>query len=97
MAGLFMAFRVRVKLPGCRTLKDRRAVVQGMVHTARDRHGFSASDLTHPLKIDYAEVGFAAVGQTEDEIRRRLDRLMATVESEIDLLGIEEHIVDGGD
>ena len=90
-----MGFRLRLQLPGCRTLKDRRSVVEGIVHGAKSRHGFSASDVSDPLKIDYAEIGFAAVGKNENELRGRFDRVTASAENggEALILGVEELMV----
>ncbi len=87
-----MGFRLRFQFPECRTLKDRRSRVESLIHSAKSRHGFSAADISDPLKVDYAEVGLAAVGQTESEIRSRLDRVIAAAESkgETRLLGVEE-------
>lgn len=92
MPGLMMGFKLRVQFPECHTLKDRRARVQSLIHRAKSRYGFSAADLSDPLKVDYAELGLAVVGQTESEIRRRLDRVLGAAESqgEMELLGIDE-------
>lgn len=92
MSGQFMGFRLRIQFPECQTLKDRRSRVESLIHSAKSRHGFSAADISDPLKVDYAEVGLAAVGKTESEIRARLDRVIAGVESkgEMRLMGIEE-------
>ena len=87
-----MGFHIRLQFPGCSTLKDRRARVQSIVHNAKARHGFSAADISDPLKIDYAEVGLAAVGKNEQEIRRRFDRVLAAADhgGETVILGVEE-------
>ena len=87
-----MGFRLRLQFPGCRTLKDRRSRVESLIHQAKLRHGFSAADVSDPLKVDYAEVGLSAVGRNEVEIRARLDRVLAALESsgEVIMLGIEE-------
>lgn len=92
MPGRFMGFRLRFQFPECRTLKDRRSRVESLIHFAKQRHGFSAADVSDPLKSDYAEVGLAAVGRTEDEIRRRLDRVIAAADGrgDVQILGIEE-------
>ncbi len=94
-----MGFRLRLQFPGCRTLKDRRSIVSSLVQGARSRHGFSAADFSEPIKVDYAEVALAAVGQSEAEIRLRLDRVVSTLDSagEVEVLGIEEHrMAEGG-
>lgn len=87
-----MAFRLRLQFPECRTLKDRRSRVESLIHQAKARHGFSAADLSDPLKADYAEVGLAAVGRNAVEIRVRFDKVVAAAESggETELLGAEE-------
>lgn len=94
MPGLFMAFRVHLRFPECRTIKDRRSRVEGFIRCAKERHGFSAADLSEPLKIDFAEVGLCAVGRGEPEIRGRLERVLEHVENagETELLGVDEHI-----
>lgn len=98
MAGIFLGFRIRLRFPGCRTLKDRRMRVEGLIHTAKRRHGFSAADLTDPLKSDYAEIGLTAVGQTASEIRKRVELIIETVENggETQILGIEELVLSEG-
>lgn len=92
MAGLFLGFRLRIHLPSCQTLKDRRSRVEGLIHRAKSRHGFSAADVSDPLKPDYAEIGLAAVGSNETEIRRRLDKILSAAEGEgeTEILGVEE-------
>ena len=92
MSGCFMGFCLRLQFPECSTLKDRRSRVESIVHTAKNRHGFSAADISDPLKIDYAEVGLAAVGKNENEIRGRLDRVLAAADraGEMTVLAIEE-------
>ncbi len=99
MSGQFLGFRLRFQFPQCRTLKDRRSRVESVIHSAKSRHGFSAADLSVPLKVDYAEVGFAAVGHTEYEIRSRLDRVISEAEGKGDLLllGVEELNLSEGD
>lgn len=92
MAGYFIGFRLRLRFPSCRTLKDRRMRVEGLIHSAKRRHGFSAADLSDPLKVDYAEIGLAAVGQTMSEIRNRMEHVIESAENdgEIQFLGVEE-------
>ena len=99
MAGRFLGFRLRLHFPSCQTLKDRRSRVEGLIHRAKLRHGFSAADVTDPLKPDYAEIGLAAVGANESEIRSRLDRVLASAESagETEILGVEELTLEESD
>ena len=92
MAGAFKGFRLRLHFPSCQTLKDRRSRVEGLIHHAKTRHGFSAADVSDPLKIDYAEIGLALVTSRESESRRKLERVMAAAENggETEILGVEE-------
>jgi len=95
-SGRLMGFRLRFQFPDCRTLKDRRSRVASLIQYAKARHGFSAADFSEPLQPDYAEVGFAAVGRTVEEIRGRLDRVIGAAENkgETHLLGVEEFALE---
>lgn len=66
--------------------------VQSLIQRAKRRHGFSAADLSDPLKSNYAEIGLAAVGRTESEIRTRVDLILEALDhgGETDVLGVEE-------
>ncbi len=72
-----LALRVELHLPGCRTLKEKRAVVRPVVEGIRARHRVSVAEVDHQDEYRRSTVGVALVSgsvatceQLADEIER---------------------------
>jgi len=68
------AVAMDLKLPGCRSLKEKRAVVRPMVDGARRRFGVSAAEVDHHDRWQRTVIGFAVVASTPSHAEELLDR-----------------------
>lgn len=59
-----LAYEIDLRLPGCRTLKDKRRVIKPIIEGARRRFEVSAAEIAHPDATDRATLGFAVVTST---------------------------------
>ncbi len=69
------ALTLELHLPGCRSLKDKRALVRPLLEAARQRHGVSAAEVGLPDERRRARLGFALVSGDGGQARRLLQRL----------------------
>jgi uncharacterized protein YlxP (DUF503 family) len=56
-----VTLRLDLRLPGCHSLKEKRAVVKTILHGASNRFGVAAAEVDHQDKWQRAGLGFAAV------------------------------------
>ncbi len=69
------ALTLELHLPGCRSLKDKRARVRPLLEAARQRHGASAAEVGLLDVHQRARLGFAFVSGDGGRARRLLQRL----------------------
>ena len=80
---------VDLQLTGCRSLKEKRAVVRHLVDTARRRFGVAAAETGHLQKWQRAELGFAAVGAGPDHVEEVLTSVERFVWSHPEVVVLE--------
>ena len=64
--------QVELRLPACRSLKDKRAVIKPILEGARRRYQVAAAEVGYQEKWQRAELGFAAVAGTSGHVRQVL-------------------------
>ena len=74
-----LALRVELHLPGCRTLKQKRAAVRPVVDGLRARHRVSVAEVDHQDEYQLATVGVALVSgsvRTCEELADEIERFI---------------------
>jgi uncharacterized protein YlxP (DUF503 family) len=72
--------RLKLQIPGSRSLKDRRRAVAHVRDRIRARGGFSVSEVGHLHDHGQAVLAVVTVSHDATEVRRALDRLAHEVE-----------------
>jgi uncharacterized protein YlxP (DUF503 family) len=78
--------RISLRIPGSRSLKDRRRVVASVRDRAQARHHVAFAEVGHLEAHDRAVVAAVVVGNDARQLRARLDALRADVESTADAI-----------
>ncbi len=73
--------RLQLRVPGSRSLKDRRKAVAQVRDRLRARGGLSVAEVGHLHDHDQAVIAVATVSRDPTEVRRALDRIAHDVES----------------
>lgn len=78
--------RLSLRIPGARTIKDRRRVVNGMRDRLQTRFRVSFADVGHLDASDRAIVAISVVGNESRQLQSRLDTVFADIESSSEAL-----------
>lgn len=91
-----LALRVDLRLPACRSLKDRRQVIRPILDGARHRYAVSAAEVDHQDSWQRATLGFAAVSGSVGHVTEVIDAVERFVWSftEIEVLDTERRWLD---
>jgi hypothetical protein len=81
--------RLVLRVPGSRSLKDRRRVILSLRDRVQSRHHASVSEVGHLDAIDRAVVAVGVVGHDSRTVQARLDTIFADIEATADAL-VEE-------
>ena len=73
--------RLQLRIPGSRSLKDRRRAVAQVRDRLRARGGLSVAEVGHLHDHDQAVMAVATLSRDPTEVRRALDRIAHDVES----------------
>jgi len=73
--------RFDLKIPGCRSLKEKRHVVKGLTAALRARFEVSVAEVDHQELWQRTAIGVAAVGSQEHHMRRVMQQVEAFVEA----------------
>jgi len=73
--------RLQLRVPGSRSLKDRRKAVAQVRDRLRARGGLSVAEVGHLHDHDQAVIAVATVSRDPTEVRRALDRIAHDIES----------------
>jgi hypothetical protein len=84
--------RVVLRIPGSRSLKDRRRVVQAFRDRVQARHRASFAEVGHLEAHDAAVVAVAVVGNDPKQLRARLDTIRADAEGTLEALVTEANV-----
>lgn len=82
MPAVYGRARWEIRIPDCRSLKDKRRVVHGIRDRARSRLKVSAAETAHQDEIQRAEVSIAFVTSDPTLARSLLDRADALIASD---------------
>ncbi len=85
------ALAVDLRLPACRSLKDKRVIVRHLVDRSRARYGVAAAEVGRLDQRQRALLGFAAVGGSHGHVDGVLDAVERFVWShpEVEVLSTE--------
>ena len=88
--------RVEIHIHGAGSLKEKRSVVRRIKDRARSRHNVSVAEVDDQHLHQRSTLGFAAVGHSEDVLRRLFDTLRDEIENLLPggVISWEEDILD---
>ena len=83
-----LAYDVELRVPGSRSLKDKRQVVKSLLDGARRRYCVSAAEIAFQDQWQRARLGFAVVASTAGQAAEIIDKVDRFIWShpEIDVL-----------
>ena len=70
-----LAVEFDLRLPGCQSLKEKRAVLRPLVDGLRNRHPVSVAETDHQDLWQRAAVGVAVVSETPGHARAMMDEV----------------------
>jgi uncharacterized protein YlxP (DUF503 family) len=73
--------RVRLHVPGARSLKDKRQVVKSVLERARQRHQVAAAEVEEQDQHRTAVLGFAAVSGSHGHAREVVGKVLEALRS----------------
>lgn len=78
--------RLVLRMPGSRSLKDRRRVVHALRDRVQHRHHAAFAEVGHLEAHDAAVVAISIVGNDARHVRSRLDQIRGEVEQSVEAL-----------
>ena len=72
---------IAIRLPGAKTLKDKRRVVRSMVEVMRRKFGVSAAEVDDLTLTGNATIGIAFVSSSKTQVEKTLQAVCEFVES----------------
>lgn len=78
--------RIVLRMPGCRSLKDRRRVVHSLRDRIQHRHHAAFAEVGHLEAHDAAVVAISMVGNDTRHVRSRLDQVRGEIEAGVEAL-----------
>lgn len=83
--------RVELSLPGSRSLKDKRRVLQSLLDRLHQTFNVSAAEIDHQDRRRHAEVAVSCVSSSGAHANAILSKVLETVEREADVVvtGVE--------
>lgn len=84
-----LAVEIDLRLPGCQSLKDKRAILRPLLDGLRNRHPVAVSEVDHQDQWQRAAIGLAAVSSSPGHARQVIDEAERFVWSfpELEVLG----------
>lgn len=76
--------RLVLRVPGSRSLKDRRRVILSLKDRVQARHHASVAEVGHLDAIDRAVVAIGVVGQDSRSVQARLDTIFRDIDATAD-------------
>jgi uncharacterized protein YlxP (DUF503 family) len=88
---LLAALRIDVRIPGCRSLKEKRHVVKALSNGIRSTFDVAVAETGFQDKWQRAELGVAAVGTEGFHLRKVMHSVQRFVDrfAEVDLIDVE--------
>ena len=72
---------LRIRLPGCKSLKDKRSRIAPMIHRIHDRFNVSISEMDHQDVLDDTCISCAIVSNDRSLIENSLHEVVKYLES----------------
>ena len=72
--------KIKLRLHGCRSLKEKRKVVQAMIRRLQNRYHASVAEIGKNDIYQRAEIGFALVANSGQLVNAVLDKMIDTAE-----------------
>lgn len=86
------ALRLALRIPGARTLKDRRRSVLSLKDRVAARHGAAVAEVGWLEEAGHAVLGVVLTGNDAVVLRSRLDAIVAEAERAGDVLLVDRHV-----
>lgn len=83
------ALRLRLHLPGCRTLKDKRRIIRGLNQRVRQKYGVAVAEIGEVDRTAFCELEIAGVANERSHVHRVLTAVSRTYEERADLQVID--------
>ncbi len=87
--------RFDLRIPGCRSLKEKRHVVKTLTNALRTRFGVSVAEVEHHDLWQRSSIAVAAVGAEQHHLRRVLHEVEKAVDGwvEVDVIDRELQVL----
>ncbi|GIV09592.1 MAG: hypothetical protein KatS3mg019_1683 [Fimbriimonadales bacterium] len=92
MAARIGVLTVELYISGCRSLKEKRQVVQSLTTRLRNDFNLSVAEVDHHNLHQRACIAIACVGNQSDFVNRVLDTVLERLESEGRIMLLESHL-----
>ncbi|GIV10800.1 MAG: hypothetical protein KatS3mg020_0291 [Fimbriimonadales bacterium] len=92
MAARIGVLTVELYISGCRSLKEKRQVVQSLTTRLRNDFNLSVAEVDHHDLHQRACIAIACVGNQSDFVNRVLDTVLERMESEGRIMLLESHL-----
>ena len=87
--------RFDLRIPGCRSLKEKRHVVKGLTASLRQRFGVSVAEVDHHDLWQRTAIAVAAVGAEQHHLRRVMHQVEKAVDAwaEVEVIDRELELI----
>ena len=92
MAARVGILTVEIHIGGCRSLKEKRQVVQSLIARLRNDFNLSVAEIDHHDLHQRACLAMACVGNQTDFVNRVLDSVLQRLETEGRIILVESHL-----
>lgn len=86
---------LELRIPGCRSLKEKRQVLNSVLGGLRHKYNASVAETDHQDAWQMAGIGVACVSSDSAVVRRLMDRIEQTVSSEprLEVLAVDAEVL----
>jgi len=88
------AITIELRLPGCRSLKEKRSHLKGLLAKIHRHFNVSAAEIDHNDNWKFAVIACVVVSNDQGHVQRVLDGIPSWIESRRpDLQVVDDHII----